>query len=158
MPEILAKYPHATLEIIGEGEEREALKSQITNHKLQRHVTLLGRRDHPEDYLKKWDVFVLPSISETFGITILEAMAAQVPVVATKVGGVTDIVSDGKNGKLIKPKSSSEIAAAILDILDHPAEAAKFVRSGKDTVKEHDWSEVIKQVEKLYQGLAKEKF
>jgi glycosyltransferase involved in cell wall biosynthesis len=108
--------------------------------------------------MKKWNVFILSSISETFGISILEAMEMDLPVIATKVGGVLDIIEDGKNGILIGPKSSSQIAKALIRILDHPAEAAKLVRAGKETVKKFDWEEVIKQIEIVYADLTREKF
>ncbi|MFA7244227.1 MAG: glycosyltransferase family 4 protein [Patescibacteria group bacterium] len=158
MPEIIKKFPLATLEIIGEGEEREALKLQITNAKLQKHVTLLGRIDNPTKYMKRWNVFVLPSISETFGIVVLEAMSTGVPVIATKVGGIADIVSDRKNGIMIKAESPSQIAQAVIEIIGHPALAAKLAREGKETAKKYDWRIVVGQIEEVYQKLARDKF
>ena len=158
MPEILKSYPHLTLEIIGEGEERESLEKIIDELNLKKHVTLLGGNVSRERIESKWDIFVLPSISETFGIVILEAMKLGLPVVASKVGGVTDIVKEGKNGLLIKSKNPSAIASAVLELLNHPALAAKLVREGKETIKKFDWKVVIKDIEEVYLNLAKDKF
>jgi glycosyltransferase involved in cell wall biosynthesis len=159
MPMLLPRYPHLMLEIIGEGDERENMEAIIQDMHLQRNITLLGRgKANYLSKMAKWNVFVLPSISETFGIAVLEAMEMGVPVVATKVGGVPDIISDKKNGLFVEPKNPRQIAKAVSDLLDHPAEAAKLSRAGKETVKKFDWRVVIKEIESVYTNLAKDKF
>lgn len=150
MPEILESFPLATLEIVGDGELRENLRSKVKSSKLERHVSFLGRQSNVEKFLKKWDVFALPSVAETFGIVILEAMAAGVPVVATKVGGVPDIIQNKKNGLLVKDRDPDALTKAVLEIIDHPALAAKLKRGGLVRVKDFDWTKVIKEIEKIY--------
>ena len=150
MTEVIKSYPHAMLEIVGEGEERENHKSQITNLKLERHITLLGKRDDVEKIMSRWSVFVLPSIAETFGITILEAYATGVPVVASNISGISDLVTNKKTGILVEAGDSAAIASNIIKLLDHPAEAAKLVRGGKEKVKEYEWGKVIKELEREY--------
>lgn len=153
MPEILKKYPLATLEIIGEGEERKPLEDQIKKIQLQRHVSLLGYRNHTEKYLRHWSVFVLSSVAETFGIVVLEAMKAGVPIVAAKVGGVEDIIIQNKNGILVKPRDPKAIARGVLDLLDNHALMAKFRREGPKRAKDFDWEKVILQLESAYTEL-----
>lgn len=150
MSEIVKKFPLATLEIIGEGELRESLKSKVKSLKLERHVTLLGRKEDVSRYLKRWDVFVLPSIAETFGISILEAMNAGVPVIATRVGGIVDVIENKQNGLLVPKEDPSTLAKSIAEILDHPVLAAKLKRGGLERVKDFDWGKVIKEIEEVY--------
>jgi glycosyltransferase involved in cell wall biosynthesis len=153
MPKILEHYPHTMLEIIGEGEERKNLELIIQNLKLERHVTLLGRQIDPMSFMAKWEIFVLSSVAETFGIVVLEAMSQRLPIVATKVGGVPDIIKHNKNGLLVLPESPEAIAEAVLELLSHPAKAEEISRAGYGRVKDFDWREIVKKVEKEYLGL-----
>ena len=153
MPEILKKYPLATLEIIGEGEERTVLESEIKKLNLEKHVTLYGHKNKLDKFMKDWSVFVLPSVSETFGITILEAMRAGLPVVASRVGGVSDIIIRNKNGLLVPSRDIKQLAKSILDVLDHPVLAAKLKRAGIERIKDFDWKKIIKQVEREFLDL-----
>lgn len=153
MPAILKKYPMASLEIIGEGEDRSALEDQIKKLKLQKHVTLLGHKNILDKYFKHWSLYVMPSVSETFGIAILEAMQAGVPVVATRVGGIPDIITNNKNGLLVEPKNANAIANGITQILDSPATASKLRREGTKRVEDFDWKKVIKQLEEKFLAL-----
>jgi len=150
MEEILKKFPLATLEIIGEGELKKSLKFKVESLKLERHVSFLGRQSSVDKFLKKWDVFALPSVAETFGIVVLEAMNAGTPVVATRVGGVPDIIQNKKNGLLVPSRDSKALADSIIELLDHPALAAKLKRGGIERVKDFDWQKVIKKIEKVY--------
>ncbi len=157
MPMILKHFPLATLEIIGKGPEKNYLRAKIETLKISRHVSFLGEKDEPAKYMKEWDVFVLPSISETFGIVLLEAMQTGIPVIASNIGGIKDIVTDKKNGLLFQPKSGKEIAEAVIEIFDNPVLAAKLKRSAFERVEEFDWRKVIKKLEDVYSGLAQSK-
>lgn len=153
MPYIMEKYPEAKLEIIGEGEERKILEAEIKRLGLINNITLCGHKNILQKYLSKWSVFALPSVAETFGIVILEAMSMGLPIVASKVGGVSDIITQRKNGILVPPRNSKHLANAILEVLDHPVLAAKLKREGLERVKDFDWKEIIKKIEKEYLGL-----
>jgi len=150
MPEVLKKYPLASLEIIGEGEERKILEAEIKRLNLEKHVTLFGYKNNDWQYMQQWSVFALPSVAETFGIVILEAMNIGLPVVATRVGGVPDIISHRKNGILVEPKNEKALARSILEVLGSPALAAKLKRAGLERVKDFDWKEIIQRIEKEY--------
>ena len=150
MKEIRKECPLATLEIIGEGEERKILEAEIKRLGLKHAVTLLGRKSEVEKYMKHWSVFVLPSIAETFGIVILEAMHAGVPIVASSVGGVKDIITHNKNGILVPAKDKNALADAIIDVLKRPALSAKLNREGRDRVADFSWRNIIKQIEERY--------
>lgn len=150
MKEILESYPLATLEIVGEGPERENLKKLVHKLGLEKNVSFLGQKRGIAKIICGFDVFVLPSLAETFGIVVLEAFACGVPVVATRVDGVSDIIENGESGILVKPGDSRAIARGAIEILDHPVRAAKLKQGGLKRVKLFEWTKVAKDIEELY--------
>lgn len=99
--------------IIGEGEKRAALIARITAKKLKDRVTLVGHKENAAQYLKALAIFVLPSRTESAGYVILEAGLAGLPVVATSVGGIPEIIEDGVTGLLVPPENPTALAEAI---------------------------------------------
>jgi len=104
--------------VIGDGQERKELELLIANHQLQHKVLLLGQISNAYKLLGAFDIFVLPSVKEGFPWVVIEAMAAKLPVVATKVGAVSEIIEDGKNGLIVDPAKPEQIAAKIQDLLN----------------------------------------
>lgn len=153
MTAISSRYPEATLKIAGRGEEEANLKGLTAKLGLLKHVRFLGEVKDISKFLETLDVFVLPSVAETFGIVLLEAMQAGVPVVATKVGGVSDVVQDGKNGLLVRSRNSKSLADAIISILSKPSLAAKFRSNGLERSKEFDWKKIIEKIEDVYERI-----
>jgi glycosyltransferase involved in cell wall biosynthesis len=99
--------------IVGEGPDRGRLEAEIEALGLEQHVRLAGERRDVPDLLAAADVFVLPSASEGMPVSVLEAMAAGLPVVASRVGGMPEQVSDGETGLLVEPGHIGELAAAV---------------------------------------------
>jgi glycosyltransferase involved in cell wall biosynthesis len=99
--------------IIGEGDERSFLEQLIEKFNLKDRVMLPGYQSRAYNYLTHLDVFVLSSLTEGLPITLLEAMQAKVPIVATRVGGVPEVLENGKNGLLVKPRYPEKLADAI---------------------------------------------
>lgn len=96
-------------------------------------------------------VFACPSVYEPFGLINLEAMACQTPVVASRVGGIVDVVNDGETGILVSPGQPAELARAIRWVLEHPSEARAMGRAGRRRVEEvFGWDRVAEQTERLY--------
>jgi glycosyltransferase involved in cell wall biosynthesis len=153
VPTIKKKFPLISVEIIGAGPERNKLMLKIKELKLEHNVTLLGSKKDGYKYIKNWRTFVLPSVSEPFGIAALEAMASGVPLVASKVGGLKDIITDKKNGLLVPPRNSEALAKAILQILLSMALGAKLKRGGLLRVKDFDWKKIVKTLEGVYEEL-----
>jgi len=108
------------LVIIGEGRERIKLQEKIDALNLSKKVLLAGYKEKANQYLRFFKIFVLPSLTEGLPITILEAMKAKIPIVATKVGGIPDVLHNGLGGMLIEPKNSESLAFAILHLLNNP--------------------------------------
>jgi len=96
-------YPNSHLVIIGSGRSRQELENYINIHGLQSSVTLTGNIDNASNYLKGFDVFVLPSLKEGFGMVLLEAMAAKLPIIASHTGGIPYVL--GELGELVPPNN-----------------------------------------------------
>jgi glycosyltransferase involved in cell wall biosynthesis len=121
---LTCRYPKLELEIIGDG----LLKNQLENQakELGDKIKFLGKNDSAKDYIGSWKMVVMPSISESFGLVALEAAIAKRPVVATRVGGLSEVVLDKKTGILVQPKNPDSLVKAISYILDHPDIAKKM--------------------------------
>src|SRR6185503_2266450 len=103
--------------ILGEGELREHLERQVREHHLEKHVLLPGFRTDVLGCIKGVDVFVMSSVTEGLGTSLLDAMACARPIVATEAGGIPEIVEDGVNGLLVPPRDAPALAAAIVRAL-----------------------------------------
>ena len=159
MPGILQKFPHARLLIIGDGPEKARLLQEATRLSISEKIILTGlRRDVPA-ILKALQVFVLPSTDvEGLPLSIVEAMCAGVPVVASEVGGVSEIVKHGETGLLVPPKDSSWLSSAILQVLEHPDLAERLSHSALILSRNHYSIQVlIKRLEKIYDDLLSRK-
>ncbi|MBD3673133.1 MAG: glycosyltransferase [Planctomycetaceae bacterium] len=110
MSELISTVPQARLLIVGEGPERSKIESEIKSLSLEKHVRLLGLRQDVPRLLNSADVMLLTSISEGIPLTLIEGMAARLPIVSTEVGGVTEVVQDGVTG-LLAPAQSPNVLA-----------------------------------------------
>jgi glycosyltransferase involved in cell wall biosynthesis len=135
-PAVLRSVPDAYLLIVGEGSRREALEALARELRIAHRVVFTGRRDDVPSVTAALDVAVLPSYREAQGLSILEALALSRPVVASNVGGIPEMITDGVNGLLVPPHDPDALAAAIVRLLrDHPL-ADTLGRAGHDMV--HD--------------------
>lgn len=106
--------------IIGEGDIREKLQQRINRYGLEKIVFLVGRVEEAAKYLKAFDIFTLTSITEALPYVILEAGQAGLPIIASYVGGIPEIIDDIKNGILVRPREPEEIQKAINFLLSNP--------------------------------------
>lgn len=114
---VLPQVPDVRFVIAGEGELRPALERQIKEHHLEKHVLLAGFRPDVLSLHKAFDIFVMSSITEGLGTSLLDAMAAGKPVVATRAGGIPEVVVDGETGFLVPPRDHGAMATAIVKLL-----------------------------------------
>ena len=117
---VAARYPTALAVIVGDGPWRAQLEQEIASLGLEGRARLLGNRLDVPRLLPGFDVFSLPSVAEGMSNTVLEAMAAGLPVVATRVGGTPDMVEDGVTGALVAPRDVAGLAAAFDAYLADP--------------------------------------
>ncbi len=116
----LPALPGVDVEIVGDGPEREALMALARENGVAERVTFAGWSEQARDWLGRWDAFVLPSRFEGLPLAILDAMLAELPVVATDVGSVSEAVQDGVTGLLVRPDDPQALAAALRRVLDDP--------------------------------------
>jgi glycosyltransferase involved in cell wall biosynthesis len=155
MPSVIRKFRNAKFIISGKGQSDEMKK-------LVAHAAKLGVKDnivftgyYPDKKLPRLyqaaDVFAFSTFYENLPFAILEALSSGLPVVTTKVGGIPEVIEDGKNGFLVEPFNSRELADRILYLLEHPATASEFGFLGRKTIEERfDWRFIVKKVLKVY--------
>jgi glycosyltransferase involved in cell wall biosynthesis len=103
--------------IVGDGPDRDAIEEMIEQYGLQSNVILAGQQSNMPGVYAAMDIFVLPSLNEGLPMTILEAMAASKPVIATRVGAIPSVIKDGENGLLVDPRDSEGLRNAIANLL-----------------------------------------
>jgi len=153
-PKILKAFPATMFLIVGDGSYGDELKNQVNKLNISSSVIFTGvRKDIPE-CLNLMDIFVHPSSSrEGLGISIIEAMAAERPVVATHIGGILEVVEDGQTGLLVLPKNPDALAGAVMELLRDPERAQEMGRQGRIKVKEtFTTRKMIAEIENLYQN------
>jgi sugar transferase (PEP-CTERM/EpsH1 system associated) len=154
MRQVVDVLPWLRLVIAGDGPCREDLVRLTAELRLAAQVRFLGEvRDVPA-LLGRASLFVLPSQTEGISLTILEAMASGLPVVATKVGGNPEVVDDGRTGVLVPPCDSVALARGILRVAGNPDEAQLLGRSGRRRVETHfDIRAMVARYEAIYEGV-----
>jgi glycosyltransferase involved in cell wall biosynthesis len=150
--------PETKLLIVGDGYLRGYLEKIVEESDLREKVAFLGFQENVFKYLRKMDLFVLPSRTEGFGIALVEAMATGIPVIATSVGGIPEIVDNKINGLLVPPGQPSDLAEAIVKLLSHSALAKKMADNGRHkALTNFHPKRFIAQHEILYKDLASAK-
>jgi glycosyltransferase involved in cell wall biosynthesis len=127
--------PDARFLILGEGELRPVLERHIKEQALEKHVFLTGFRPDALSLLKTFDVFVLSSVTEGLGTSLLDAMACGKAIVATKAGGIPEVVQHGETGFLVPPRDDDALARAIVKLLRDPSLRARMGAAGLDRVR-----------------------
>ena len=152
------EFPKVKLLITGDGEEENNLKKLVKSLDLTNEVIFAGLRSDIEGILPMAELFILPSLWEGLPNALLEAMAAGKPVVATKVGGIPEIVVHGETGILIPPRDPNALAIAIVDLLQDGLKAKDMGEAGRMRAgKRFSIYKMIEKTENLYQELLKEK-
>jgi glycosyltransferase involved in cell wall biosynthesis len=128
---VLRTFPGALLLIVGDGIRLPEVKARIQELGLGESVLVMGERRDVPVILAAMDVFCLPSETEGMPMTVLEAMAAALPVVASDVGGISEIVRDGQTGLLVPPHAARELEAALLRLANDPGRAREIGRAGR---------------------------
>ena len=133
---VVKKVPDARFVIAGEGELRPALERQIKEHRLEKHVFLAGFRPDVLSVHKAFDIFVMSSVTEGLGTSLLDAMACGKPIVATTAGGIPEVVVDGTTGLLVAPRDDEAMADAIVRLLRDEALRRRMAAAGEARVRD----------------------
>jgi glycosyltransferase involved in cell wall biosynthesis len=152
---VVQQVPDARFVILGEGELREHLERIVREHNLEKHVLLPGFRTDVLGCMKAFDLFVMSSVTEGLGTSILDAMACGKSVVATRAGGIPEVVEDLVTGLLVEPRNHHELAAAIIALLTDPAKRQSMAAAGFARVTERFSVErMVAQTAEVYQRVA----
>ncbi len=147
----MKNVPDAHLFVLGEGELRKTLESLITKNNLSDRVHLLGFVANAPRYLRAFDLFLHTSRSEALSLAILEAGAAGLPIVATRVGGIPEVIEDGVSGLLVPSYSPAKVATAISDLQNNPQRAFALGEAAKEKVlREFSLEHMIQKTLALY--------
>jgi glycosyltransferase involved in cell wall biosynthesis len=153
---VAAAEPGFVLDIVGDGPSRPELETLCKDLRLDAHVKFLGYREDVQECLKQAGLFVLSSVTEGLSISILEAMAMGLPVVATRVGGNPELVRHGTNGLLVPARDPQALAAAILELLTNPEKSNLMGEASRRLAEdEFDLQRVAARYEGLYLKLLK---
>lgn len=152
LAQIKEKINNMAVVIIGDGPERKQLEDLITKFSLQNMVYLAGFLDNAEKLLPAFDLFVLPSRKEGLPYTLLEAKINKIPIIATDVGSISEIIKNKKTGLLIKPENEHELSEAILYAFLHQEEMCQMAENGKN-IGNYSQKDTTKKITSLYQGL-----
>ena len=151
---VVDEVPDFTLDIVGDGPDRPALEALCDELHLRSNVNFLGYRHDIHERLQQAGLFMLSSMTEGISISLLEAMAAGLPIVATSVGGNPDVVVDGETGLLVPSQSPLAMAQATLELLRHPERATLMGLAGRRRVEqEFDIRVCAEKYERLYRRL-----
>jgi glycosyltransferase involved in cell wall biosynthesis len=144
-------HPEAVFLLIGDGTERSKLEQQVAQAELSMNFIFLGcRKDIPE-ILACCNLSVLPSEAEGLPNAVLEAMAAGLPVVATRVGGIPEVIEDDISGLLVSSQDTQALASAILRILEDPELAARLAQAGQKRMRSHfGFDRLLAELDALY--------
>ena len=155
MPRVLADFPEARLIMIGEGPERGSLERLATSLGVGHAVRFAGFRADVPAVMRQIDICVQPSLQESFGIVLLEAMAAGVPVLGSNVEGIPEIVTDGVTGRLVSPADPDALGSALCEMIRDADIRRNMGLAGRKRVEDSfDIRETVKAYEDLYARLA----
>ena len=153
IPAVLNSFPNCVFLIVGDGHLRSKLENQSKQLRINQNVIFMGYCEKVTNLLSIFDIKVLPSITEGFGLVIVEAMAMGKPIIATYVGGVKEILKDGVTGLFVPPQDPKMLAEKIIYLLKNEDEAKCLGEKAKEESKKYDIKLYIQNLEKHYMEL-----
>ena len=151
LPDILRAHPNTYYLIVGDGPHREALSLTAQQAGVQEHVIFAGTRNDIPHLLSASDIFILPTLTEALPTVLAEAMACRLPIVASAVGGVPEMVVDGVNGILVQPANPAELSQVCNNLLAHPDKLSALGESGWSFVNQKfNINQQVTQLQDLY--------
>lgn len=155
---VVDAVPEFHLEIVGDGPHRGQIESLCDELQLRGHVTFAGFRSDISERIGRSGLALLSTLTEGLSITLLEAMAMGLPVVATNVGGNGEVVADGRTGLLVPAKQADKLAEGMLSLIRSPERAAAMGAAGRERVVESfNLAKVAQQYSELYRELLNKK-
>jgi glycosyltransferase involved in cell wall biosynthesis len=138
------------LDILGDGKNKTSLQKQITKLNLAEQVILHGNVDHPEEFLKRAKIYLHTAIYEPFGLVLLEAMSAGLPIVCTDAGGNRDIIEHGKNGYIFQDRNPEQLANQIIELLENEPKRQEIGQYAQNYAKNYDIKNYVDRLLEIY--------
>lgn len=155
LPKILPEFPQVKLEIVGEGPYKKKLMKETHRLKLAKNIIFSGFVADVEKEMARWDIYIQPSISESFGLAIIQAMFVGLPVVATRAGGIPEVVTENKSGLLVEAAKPQALTEAILMLCRDQKLARAMGHEGKLEARlRFHLKDMINELEKTYEQVA----
>jgi glycosyltransferase involved in cell wall biosynthesis len=152
--DVCSKRPDVRFVLVGDGPLREQLEKMRTSLGLVDNVLMLGQRSDIPELMAAMDLYIITSKREGLPVTLIEAMMAGKPIIATGVGGIVDTLSDGENGIIVEPGDKDAITRAILQTAEDPEAMRRLgVRARATAVDEYSPRRVLARIEKIYEEL-----
>jgi glycosyltransferase involved in cell wall biosynthesis len=153
IPLVLSQVPTAWFLFIGDGPLRSLLEQQAVQLGVATRVTFTGWQAEPAALMACCDLIVLPSLNEGMGRVLVEAMALGKAIVASSVGGIPDLVQDGKSGRLVPPADPPRLAQAIISLLTDKSQKERMGAKGRHLAPAFSAEVMLEKLEKLYGDL-----
>ncbi|MFN3967250.1 MAG: glycosyltransferase, partial [Endomicrobiia bacterium] len=148
------KYPNVHFVWVGGGEMYQQLKEEVRTAGLEDRIHFLGVRQDVPELLPQFDLFVLPSVYEGFGLVVLEAQLSGLPVIASAVGGLLEVVDDGHDGLLVPPQNADALSGAIDQALSMPERIQQMARAGQEKVfRQGSLERLVQETTNVYKQL-----
>ncbi|MGM7702940.1 glycosyltransferase [Pseudalkalibacillus sp. Hm43] len=154
------EFSNLHLKIVGDGPSLEYYKRLAKKYRLENTITFTGKVPHDQvpQVISDMDIFVVPSLIESFGVAAVEAQACGVPVIASDVGGLPEVVLDGKTGYIVPPKDPKAIAKKITQLMIDPALRKKMGEQGVQHIKQqYSWNQNAELMRTLYEDITSSK-
>jgi len=133
----------SVLLMVGDGPERSNTERLVSKYGIEDHVHFSGKQDNIEEFIGIADILLLPSQTESFGLVALEAMACEVPVVASNVGGLPEVIGDGVDGYLLEPGDIEKMSACTLEVLSDDSRRTQMGQSARETARRRFSSSIV---------------
>lgn len=147
---VLEQRPHVRFFLVGEGPLREPLEAQATRLGLGDRFVFFGFAKDVAGVLNAFDLSVFPSLWEGTPLTLFEALAAGKPIVATDADGLLDVLSDGRDARIVPKRNAQALADAIVQLMDHPEERARLSAAARQTSQRYNIAAFVRKMERLY--------
>lgn len=151
---ISAEFPGLRLEIAGVGPERSVLEREAAHLKLSTRIRFLGWQANIRATLRRWDIFAMPSLTEAMPLAALEAMSEGLPVIASNVGGMPELVDDGRTGYLVPPADAALLSQKMRELARSRRQRLSMGAAGRERVRdEFSTSQLVSTMEALYDSV-----
>lgn len=159
MKAVLDKVPLAQLLIVGDGKMKKTLVKLTHQLRLEKSIKFMPSVADTREVLSMMDLFVLPSLKEGLGLSLMEAMAKGLGVIASDIGGIKSLIQNGHNGLLVKPADVRGLSLAILELLNDPRKREELGSNAREFIKNNfSFDKMVTETERIYSECVKQRY